>query len=346
MPRTRSLAWAELRIGILAVAAISLVSTLIFMLGGQGGFFWQRYSIKTTFPNALGLKSGAVVRLAGVEVGSVSDVRFAGSAIEVTLEVARTMQARITTESRATIGSLSLLGDSTVDLTVGASGTPIPEGGSVEAAPATPALADVASKAYGGLDEVSKLLVDLRGGKGTLGKLVTDEAMYAELTRLLTSTETVVGALNKGRGTLGKLINDPVAYRELQGALQEIHTMTAQVNAGQGSLGRLLKDDTLAKSAGQLTQNLTDVTEKMKRGEGTAGKLLTDEGLYTRLDGLIARLDGLTTGLTNGEGTAGRLLHDEQLYDNMNHTVGEMRQLIAEIRANPKKYLNVRVSIF
>ena len=58
------------------------------------------------------------------------------------------------------------------------------------------------------------------------------------------------------------------------------------------------------------------------------------------------RLDKLTASLNQGEGTAGQLLHDKQLYENMNGTAAELRRLIADIRADPKKYLNVRVSIF
>lgn len=49
MPRTRSLAWAELKIGLLSVFAIVMATMLIFLLSGQGGFFWQRYSLKTVF---------------------------------------------------------------------------------------------------------------------------------------------------------------------------------------------------------------------------------------------------------------------------------------------------------
>ena len=47
MPRTRSLAWSELRIGIVAVSAIALAVALVFAVGGQTGFFWQQYKIKT-----------------------------------------------------------------------------------------------------------------------------------------------------------------------------------------------------------------------------------------------------------------------------------------------------------
>ena len=108
MPRTRSLAWSELKIGIIAAAALILATMLILAVGGgAGGLFGSRYELKTRFDNVQGLKSGAVVRVAGVEVGTVDDIQFAGSDVEVLMKVDRDMQSRITTESRASIGSLS-----------------------------------------------------------------------------------------------------------------------------------------------------------------------------------------------------------------------------------------------
>ena len=54
-----------------------------------GGFFWQRYSIKTVFSDIAGLKEGAPVRVAGVEVGSVTKLDFVGDKVEVTMEVSK-----------------------------------------------------------------------------------------------------------------------------------------------------------------------------------------------------------------------------------------------------------------
>jgi len=54
----------------------------------------------------------------------------------------------------------------------------------------------------------------------------------------------------------------------------------------------------------------------------------------------------LVTRVNDGQGTVGLLLKDKQLYENMNGAVADFRQLLAEIRKDPKKYLNVKVSIF
>src|ERR687895_2427996 len=103
MPRTRSLAWAELKIGIVAVVALALTILIIVSVGGAAGFSWQRYELKTRFPDVKGLKSGAVVRVAGVEVGKVTEVALTGAEVLVTFEVNEEHQPRITDQSRATI---------------------------------------------------------------------------------------------------------------------------------------------------------------------------------------------------------------------------------------------------
>jgi phospholipid/cholesterol/gamma-HCH transport system substrate-binding protein len=71
MPRTRSLAWSELRIGVLTVVAVIIAVLTVFLLTGSRGFFWQRYNLKTQFSTVPGLTSGSPVRVAGGEVGTV-----------------------------------------------------------------------------------------------------------------------------------------------------------------------------------------------------------------------------------------------------------------------------------
>ena len=58
------------------------------------------------------------------------------------------------------------------------------------------------------------------------------------------------------------------------------------------------------------------------------------------------RFDQLVAKLNEGEGTAGHLLKDKQLYENMNGAVAEFRGLLEQIKKEPKRYLNMKVSIF
>jgi phospholipid/cholesterol/gamma-HCH transport system substrate-binding protein len=346
MPRTRSLAWAELKIGIVSVIAIALAATMIFLLTGEGGFSWQRYSLKAVFDNIAGLNEGSPVRVAGVEAGSVTGIDFLGDRVEVTFELSERMRPRITTRSSAALGSVSLLGESAIDITASTAGTPIPEWGYVPTRPSAASLSDVTSQATRGIQELTYLIQEIRLGKGTVGRLFTDEALYNEMTTLVQAAEDVVASVNRGGGTLPRLINDPTAANALEASLKNFEAVTARIRAGEGTLGRFLTDDTLARSLSATGANLDAITGRISRGEGTAGKLITDRELYDRLASMSDRLDKVMAGLQDGQGTAGQLLRDRELYENMNGAVEELRQLVRDIRADPRKFLNVRVSLF
>jgi phospholipid/cholesterol/gamma-HCH transport system substrate-binding protein len=347
MPRTRSLAWSELKIGIIAVAAIVLASMLIVAVGGGvTGMFGGRYQLKTRFADVQGLKSGAVVRVAGVEVGKVEDIEFTGAEVEVLMEVDEAMKPRITTESRASIGSLSLLGEPVIDIRPSSHGTPLEDGAFIPSTRAAGQISDVAASATDSLEQVTAILKDIRAGKGTVGRLFSDDELYKEITRLVSAAEGVADGLRDGRGTLGQLIRDPAAYQRLNASLQNLQDITRRINEGEGSLGRLLKDDALASSITSAAGNLDRMSARLNSGDNTMGKLLTEKELYDRFNSLAARVDQLTAGLNSGEGTAGQLLRDRQLYENMNAAASELRSLINDIRKDPRKYLNVRVSIF
>jgi phospholipid/cholesterol/gamma-HCH transport system substrate-binding protein len=346
MARTKSLAWSQLKIGILAVAALALATMLIVAVGGQGGWPWNRYELKTRFTDVQGLKSGAVVRVAGVDVGKVTGVDFVGAEVEVRLEIANTMQDRITDRSRAMIGSLSLLGEPIIDISPSSEGRRLENGEFLPSARAAGQIADVAEGATQSLEQARLLIQDLRAGRGTVGKLFTDDALYRDIQEFVSAAETVATTISRGEGTIGMLAKDPAAYRQLNAALGNLQEMTRRINAGEGSLGRLMTDDELARSLTATSSSVERISGRLEKGEGTAGKLLTDQELYDRINALTGRLDAVVATLEKGEGTAGRLLQDAQLYENMNTTINEARALLADIRKDPRKYLNVRVSIF
>jgi phospholipid/cholesterol/gamma-HCH transport system substrate-binding protein len=353
MPRTRSLAWSELKIGVITIAAIMISALLIFTMTGDKGWPWQRYSLKTRFAAVAGLRPGSPVRLAGVDVGSVQATQLTGEEVDVIFELSDDYQSQITTESVAVLGSVSLLGESAVDITPSVRGTPVPEWGYVRAGPPAAALSDITNQAGEGIEQLTALLQDVRQGRGTVGKLMTDDALYVELHRFVQSATELSGRIREGQGSIGRLVNDPAVANTLESALKNVEDVTRRLNAGEGSLGKLMNDDSFARSLSSATNNFDTLAAKLNRGEGTAGKLLNDTAVYDRMNSLTQRIDQLVTRLNEGEGTAGLLLKDRQLYENMNKTMtdasgllNEVKAFFAEIRKDPKKYLSVRISIF
>ncbi|HEV3216997.1 MAG TPA: MlaD family protein [Vicinamibacterales bacterium] len=346
MPRTHSLKWSELKIGIMAVVAIFLAASLILALSGQSGLWWQRYYLKARFANASGVNKGSIVRVSGVKVGSVSDLEFAGSQIEMTLVLRKDMRPLVRTTSRATIGSVSLLGEGAVDISASNTGSPIPDWGYVITAPPAPALSDVTTQASIGIGDLNAVLHDLRDGKGTVGKLMTDEQLYAELRQFTAAARDVTQNLQRGKGTLGQLLTNPESANQLQASLKNLTAITDKINKGQGSLGQLMNDPAFAKSLSGATANFESLSAKLNQGQGSAGKLVNDSALYDRLNAVTTQLEQLTTKLNQGQGTMGQLMQDQALYDNMNRTVTELHDLVADIRKDPKKFLSAKISIF
>ena len=346
MPRTRSLKWSELKIGVMAIVALAIAATLILALGGEGGFFWERYNLKVKFSNAAGVQRGSPVRVAGVTVGAVTSMEFTGSEVEMLLELHQDMQDKVRTASRATIGSVSLLGEGAVDITASTTGQPIPEWGYVPSDPAPAQMADVTAQASKGITQLTSMIEDIRAGKGTVGKLMTDEQLYAELQHLTAAARSVTEGLAQGKGTLGQLLNNPESAKQLEASLRNLTTITNKINAGEGSIGYLMNDPTLAKNLAAVTSNLEGLSTKLNQGQGTMGKLMTEDILYQRLTAVTTNLEQLTAKLNQGQGTMGQLMNDKQLYENVNRTVTEMQSLLAEIKKDPKKYLNIRMSIF
>lgn len=94
--------------------------------------------------------------------------------VDVTMAINKRSRDRITTGSTATLGSVSLLGESAVDITPSTEGTPISEWGYVPQGRSRGQISDIAEQASQGVEEVSKLVRDVREGKGTLGGTVAE----------------------------------------------------------------------------------------------------------------------------------------------------------------------------
>lgn len=346
MPRTRSLAWSELKIGVISIIAVTLTGVLIFAVTGARGFFWDRYPLKTRFTAVPNLASGTPVRIAGVEVGGVTAVELNGEQVDISFEVRKSYRHLITNRSTAKLGAISALGEAALDITPSSQGEPIADWGYVPAGPPSAAITDMADMASGTIDELTKTLRGLNAGKGTAGQLLTDAQLYTELNRFVSTATALTQDVQHGRGSVGRLMHDPAAAKALEASLANMEAMTRQLRDGKGSVGQLLHDDRFAASLTSATGNLDALLAKLNSTDGTAGKLMNDPALYDRLTQMTTRLDELTAALNSGQGTAGQLLKDRQLYDNMNAAVGDVRALVADIRKDPRRFLNVKVSVF
>jgi phospholipid/cholesterol/gamma-HCH transport system substrate-binding protein len=346
MPRTRSLAFSELKIGIIGVSSIVLAAVLILAVGGQAGCFWQQFHVRTKFANVQGMKPGAVVRVSGKDVGKVTKIEFAGEVIEVGIALNEDVRPLVTANSKASLGSLSLLGEPIVEITAAPGGAPLTENAYIESTGAGSPIAQLADKANTSLEQANLVIADIRAGKGTLGKLLVDEAAYENLNKLLTSMNSVTSALNGTRGTAGRMLNDPALHDSLKKAVDDLDAVLLPLKSGNSALGGLINDVAMGKSLNDTLSNVNAMSAKLGKSDSTVGALLNERVLYDKNNATMDRVDTLVGTLQTSNGSAGKFINDPALYNSANDTLKEFRDLLAEIRKDPKKYLRISVSIF
>ena len=345
--KKKALTWSELRVGLLVIASLAILAFSALVIG-TGSPFARTYRVKALMKDVNGLKPSAPVRLGGVEVGTVEDVAFAegaGGLVEVTMKLDRRVQGRVTTESQANLGSLGLLGEKAVDIAPGAGGTPIPDDGYLRSASEDP-FKGLLTDAGESTAHLRRILARMDAGEGTIGKALREEELYDRMNDVAVRLQQVMTRLESERGPLGRLMNDEEMSRRMAGSVRGIESAVARIEAGQGPLGALSKDEEMVREMKAITSSLSEVSRRIARGEGTLGRLAADDALYASLSGVSSRLDAVLTRIEKGEGSMGRLIGDPELYDNMNLAARELRQLIADVRKDPEKYLRVKLSLF
>lgn len=361
MPQRRQLTWTELRVGLFVLVGLSVLAAGIFYVTGAGPLA-PKYRLKTYLPEVSDLANGASVRVDGVEVGNVESIRFLprtlgqktnrNKNIEVVIRVDRRFQTDILSDSVASLRTQGLLGNRYVTITRGMTGTPIPDGGVV---PGTEekAMTEVVERSAEVLGNLSALSTDVRdliagvqAGRGTLGKLLTDEQAYRHLNNVLARSEAMVTDIQDGQGTLGKLVASDEMYAKVDKGLDNVNVMLADVRAGKGTLGKLIDDPTLYDQTKETMTNANSMLRDVRAGKGSLGKFVTDDSVYEKLRETSANFASASAKLNDNTTTVGKMFSDPRLYDNLAALTGDMRLLIGDFRQNPKKFLHIKVTLF
>ncbi len=370
----------EVRVGLLVVVAIGVLIFMILNASGDISPFSQKLHLRTRFSNGDGLRRGSEVRLAGVRIGKVDDVRLLPPSenptekVEASFSIDSEIDGRPATDlirdnSRALLSSPSILGaEKVINLTPGTDlGRPVKDGDLIppgEEGGTVQALTTSGNELMQQLNKLSAQFTDIAGkinaGQGTIGRFVNDEAFYNNLNSTMRDLNEVIRQVQSGHGSAGMFVNDPALYNNLNAVSQSLQAIADDLRRGRGTAGRLLTDEALYNDArtaiarlNRSVDNINLIVEDLRQGRGTAGKLLTDEAIYNDARAAIARfntaaerIDNVVAGVQRGEGTAGKLLTDEQLYNNVNQLSAESVKLIYDFRQNPKKYLTIKFELF
>ncbi len=357
MAHRKQLTWTELRVGVFVLAGMVVLVLGIFYVTGTG-ILAAKYRLRTYLPEVEGLQVGAPVRLDGLEVGNVDSISLNREAADrmhnilVVMRINKGIQDHIRADSTASLITEGLLGNRYVTIARGTSGAPLPADAEVRGLEekAIKNIVERGAELVQNLNvlsgEVRQIVAGVQKGRGTLGKVLTDETAYNRLNSTLGKIEQMVNATQAGENSLGKVIVSDELYRKIHSAAGRVDAVVADVQAQKGSLGKFIYDPALYENARRFVERGNTVVGDVQAGKGTLGKLYTDDSLFAKWRNAGANVESAAAKLNSEQTTAGKFFSDPQLYDNLTGLTGDMRLLLGEFRQNPKKYLRVKFAIF
>ena len=358
MPSQQQVHWSQLKVGVLVLVALATLVALIFLMSGSTGGFWTGHlTLVSYFENSAGLKIGAPVNLEGVTIGTVKAIRIVPerklTPVEVIMRVSKQYQPALHSDSKSSLETIGVLGDTVVNIdSKFATGPPLQNGAELKTNE-TPNLSDVIKSSQGTIEQLNTILAkvdnlvdSMNNGKGTIGQLINDPSLYNNAVTAVNEIKKMADQLSSGKGTIGKLIADDTLYNRVNDTVAHVENITKEVDAGHGSVGKLLKDDTLYNNLKQATDSLNKILADVNSGKGALGMLAKDPKFAAKLNDTVTNLDTLLDNINKGEGTIGQLAKNPSLYHHTDDVMTNTSKLIEAIRQNPKKYLSIKLHIF
>jgi len=357
MASPKRVAWAKLRVGLLALASATIAAVLIWLLTSSKSLFESRFLLHTYLEDSAAMSEGSPVRLNGILVGNIEHIRLTGSkdpkrVVELEMSVLSQFQKEIPEDSVAGIAASNLLGDKFINIVKGRSSKYVEKDGEVKSLDVIdiPQLlsqsASILTQFQGIVGKADTLLNFVSSGQGNIGLLLKDDKLYHRVDETVAQVNEIVGQIKNSKGTLSKLIYDDELYQDVRRPIQRLDDLLAQVQSGKGSAGKLLYDDALYTEARQSLTEARQMLDNLNAGKGTAGKLLKDEELYKQVNQIMAKVNTAIDKINSGQGTIGQLMVNPQLYDSLNGATREAQSLVKDIRANPKKFLRIKLALF
>ncbi len=380
----KQLRWSKLKVGLVITLANLVLLVTIFFAGGIEEIFSPKMDLKVQFQDVRGLRKGAPVWIFGTEVGSVRKIdldRDLGAVVTISLN--KNVQGFIKKDARASIMTMGLLGDKYIELTTGSPKAEGIERGGMIKGSVPVEISEIMetaglsiSKVGDVINRLDNLILKIDEGEGTLAKFLTDPSIYDNLNRSVKTLSLTLEEVKDSRGTLKMLVEDPSLYQRVVSAVasieefskktnESIGEITRKVNESQGTLKKLVEDpslydktlatvsaiEQLTKNVERISQDIEQFSKGLNEKTGTLKRIIDDPSLYDNLNQTSAHLSSILKRIDQGEGLAGALLKDKTLIKELEETLqefrgtaGELKELLKDIKTNPKKYL--KFSIF
>ena len=294
----------EVLVGVFIIVALAI--GLLGTLWLVRGGLSSGYPLYVKFAWGQNLKPGQPVLLAGVNVGGVRDVKLRDDGyLDVILRV--NDDIKVPKNSFASVKPIGIFGDAAVALT--------PKGPS--------------SVSYAPNDTVP------------VGPSDTD------IQAIMNRVDSIGATVQLMTKTLNQELIASGGFKDMRKTLANAAELSANASRLSVQLNAI---------AAEQNRNLTATMASFRRAasavdsaqiDSTLKNFRTSSASLTRiasnLDSTTKKVNALVGGIERGEGTVGKFMKDTLLYRDLRGLVTQADSVLADLKANPKKYINLRI---
>ena len=304
----------EIKAGLIAVLAIvSFVVLFQFMKGKS--FFSTDNTFYAQFDDVGGLATSSKVSINGLGVGQVDEIKPITNKegkISFVVKVLIKDNFSFSKSSTLEIYEPGMMSGKEVKINVVYGGDMAKSGDTLKGGNELSLMSSLGEKAGPISDQLQQALKRVDSLASNANKIL-DDKNRAEIRALLINLNRTVA----GFETTSKQVNSMLASNDpkLQKLLESADKTMVTTNSAVEKYGDLAKNID--------TKKLNDAV--------------------ANLDASIGKLNTVISGIQNGEGSLGKLAKDEQLYQNISQASANLNNLLIDLKANPKRYINISV---
>lgn len=358
MPPKKQIALAQLKVGIFVTIALLLLATLILQQSWGLNWFTKSASAVTYLPDVGGLKSGAPVWLAGIEIGRVRSVSivppevYPGNA--PVYRRIEEMQGEIREIDPLKPGAAKMIDELQDNIRALKRQIRIVEveleirqqhlnriSRDSEVSIASRGLIgdsfiDISPGTFGGLPprRGDHYLIEGLQQPGFREIMTGANDVVANFGVLSEQFKTITNKINPEKigADVGDTINDlRVAVRRAGDTFAETTRLIQDMRSEKGTFGKVVQDPGMYRRLIDAFEKFNRIADSIQSGNGTLGKLVNDSELYDTATATLKKADLVMARIDRGEGTLGKLSRDEELYESSRRALTRFAALVEEI---------------
>jgi phospholipid/cholesterol/gamma-HCH transport system substrate-binding protein len=302
----------EIRIGVLVTIALVILFIGFYFLKGASLFSSDK-EYYCFYSDAEGLQNSANVQVKGLNVGHVTHLELKDGRVRAIIALNKNIS--IPQGTVASLASFDLLGTKMIRLDLGTGAGQIPAGDTLPTTHEVGILDNVTAALTPRLQELKLTIAILDSTLRSVNMMLGQDNQKA-----------ISGAVNSMKVTADNLSHLSGALSaesgEISGIIHNTNSITANFAKENDTVKKILSN--VSNLSGQLANAPIQQT-------------------VTYLQGTIAQLQGVVDKINNNQGSLGMLINNKDMYNNLNGSLQSLSGLMDDIKAHPKRYINVTI---